>query len=336
MKKILLGANKAYYKANLHGHTTESDGVMTPAEVKKAYKDMGYSVVAFTDHEHLIDNSHLNDEGFIALTACEIAIKQFPNMSTLVKTDMKVCHMNFIAKRADNIDTPCYSSVYDHFCNEDNKDKIVHSCGEYERVYSGEGLSRMISIANEKGFLVAYNHPRWSLENACDYLSYRGLWAVEIWNTAVNRSGLYEYDINVYDDFLRNGDRIACVSADDSHNINHCFGGWVMINTSDFTYDGIIKALEEHNFYASTGPVIKSLVIEDNKAILTYEKGAYATISCQSRRAKKILAENKAGENVAVFDILPDKDGYIRFDVVDKDGNRANTNAYFCEDLFAE
>ncbi len=334
MKKILLDENKNYYKANLHCHTTESDGAMTPHEVKEQYKSRGYSVVAFTDHEHLIDNSYLNDESFLALTACEIAIKQFPEMSTLVKTDMKVCHLNFIAKKADNVDTPCYSSVYDHFWNEGNKDKIVHTCGEYNRVHSGKGISEMISIANEKGFLVTYNHPRWSLENACDYLGYEGLWAVEIFNTGVNRAGLYEYDINVFDDFLRKGDGIACVAADDNHNINDCFGGWVMINTSDFTYDGIIEALENHNFYASTGPVIKSLVIEDNKAILTYEKGAYAAISCQSRRSEKIVAENKNGENVAIFDILPERDGYIRFDIVDAEGNRANTNAFFCNELY--
>ena len=68
MKKVLLDSSLNYYKANLHGHTTESDGVMTPAEVKKLYKNEGYSVIAFTDHEHLIDNSYLNDDGFIALT----------------------------------------------------------------------------------------------------------------------------------------------------------------------------------------------------------------------------------------------------------------------------
>ncbi|MBR5308292.1 MAG: hypothetical protein IKU43_05940 [Clostridia bacterium] len=334
MKKVLLDSSLNYYKANLHGHTTESDGVMTPAEVKKLYKNEGYSVIAFTDHEHLIDNSYLNDDGFIALTACEVAIKEFPTMSTLVKTDMKVCHLNFISKRADNVDTPCYSSVYDHFWNEGNKDKIVHSCGEYERVHSGAGISEMIDIANKKGFLVTYNHPRWSLENATDYLGYKGLWAVEIYNTAVNRDGIYEYDINIMDDFLRKDMPIGCVAADDSHNNAHLFGGWVMINTDDFTYDGIIRALESYNFYASTGPEIKSLVIEDNKAILTYVGGEYATISCRSRRSKLIKAENADGENVAVFDILPDKDGYVRFDVVDGKGRRANTNAYLCADIF--
>ena len=39
------------YKANLHSHSVISDGNLTPAEMKKAYKDRGYSILAITDHE---------------------------------------------------------------------------------------------------------------------------------------------------------------------------------------------------------------------------------------------------------------------------------------------
>lgn len=336
MKKVLLDSEKNYYKANLHCHTTESDGAFTPKMVKELYKANGYSVVAFTDHEHLIDNSHLNDEEFVVLTACEIAIKQFPNLSTLKKTDMKVCHLNLISKNPHNVDTPCYNSVYDHFCNAENKNKIIHTCGEYERVYSGKGISEIIEIANKNGFLVCYNHPRWSLENARDYLGYEGLWAVEIYNTGCMRGGIYEYDINAYDDFLRDGHKIACVAADDNHNEKDMFGGWVMINSEKLDYESVVEALENHNFYASEGPVIKRLEITDTAAVLTYEKGCRATISCQSRRAQVKKAENPNGENTVEFEILPHEDGYVRFEVADEHGNCANTCAYFISDLISE
>ena len=39
---------------------------MTVEEIKEHYKANGYSIVAFTDHEHLIDNSHLDDDDFLA------------------------------------------------------------------------------------------------------------------------------------------------------------------------------------------------------------------------------------------------------------------------------
>lgn len=49
-KTELLPGGVTYYKANLHCHTTLSDGKLTPEEIKEAYKSRGYQVVAFTDH----------------------------------------------------------------------------------------------------------------------------------------------------------------------------------------------------------------------------------------------------------------------------------------------
>ena len=52
MKKYLISKEGQFYKANLHCHTTVSDGVMTPQEVKDYYKERGYSVVAITDRSY--------------------------------------------------------------------------------------------------------------------------------------------------------------------------------------------------------------------------------------------------------------------------------------------
>ena len=336
MSKItLLDRKKNFYKANLHCHTTCSDGKMTPEQIKEIYKAKGYSIVAFTDHEHLLDQSHLNDDQFLAITSCEVAIKEFPHLSTLVKTDMKVCHLNFYSKDPHNVDTPCYSSVYDHFINDEIKDRIVHSCGEYEREYGADGISAMIKEANKKGFLVSYNHPRWSLENATDYLGYEGIWAVEIYNSECNLTGIYEYDINVYDDFLRADNRLACTACDDNHGADSMFGGFIMVNAEKLDYYAVIDALEKHNFYASTGPVIKELYVEDGKAYLSFEGGEYALMSTKGRRASRKLAQNPNGENTVCFDIKMETDEYIRFDVVGSDGKRANTCAYFIDELCA-
>lgn len=329
MKKILLSEDKNFYKANMHCHSTKSDGAMTVEEIKAHYKANGYSVIAFTDHEHLIDNSYLNDENFLAITACEIAIKEFQNLSTLKKTDMKVCHLNLYAKNPSNIDTPCYNSHYDHFKNNIEESSIVHTCGEYEREYSPESISKMIKTASDGGFLVSYNHPRWSLENAADYLGYEGLWGVEIYNHSCTLAGHCEYDINVYDDFLRSGQKIACVAGDDNHSHSDTCGGYTVINAENLNYKDIITALENHNFYTSFGPVIKNLYIEDGVAHITYEKGDYAVISTKGRRVEKQFAQNPSGENTAHFKIFPDEDVYVRFDVADKFGKRANTCAYF-------
>ena len=73
----LLPASYGSYKANLHCHTTLSDGRLTPEEVKARYLAGGYSVVAFTDHNVLVDHSDLSDERFLALTGIEVDTDSF-------------------------------------------------------------------------------------------------------------------------------------------------------------------------------------------------------------------------------------------------------------------
>ena len=72
MRKYLLSESGSFYKANLHCHTTFSDGKLTPAEVKEVYKKLGYSIVAYTDHDILVPHDELNDEGFLALHGFEM------------------------------------------------------------------------------------------------------------------------------------------------------------------------------------------------------------------------------------------------------------------------
>ena len=333
MKKILLDKNKNFYKGNMHCHSTNSDGKKTPEELKEIFKKHGYSFLAITDHEHLIDYSYLNDEDFITITSAEYAIKEFPKQSTMVNQKMKVCHLNFYAKDPKNVNNVCYNAVYDHFSKGELKEAIVKPETDYERVYGHKGISEMIKMANENGFFVCYNHPRWSLENYGDYCGYDGLWGVEIYNTSCNCLGLYEYDINVFDDFLRDGKKIFASCGDDNHNKrvgDHCVA-FVQVNADSLTYDNIINALLKGDFYSSTGPEIYSLYVEDNKVYIECSDAKAITISTEGRRSNRVLAENGKLTS-AEFEIL-DSDGYFRIDVIDKEGNRANTQAYFIENL---
>ena len=74
MKKYLLPDDGKFYKANLHMHTTISDGNMSLEETKKAFIEHGYSIVAFTDHEVMVPHNDLSDENFLAITSTEISL----------------------------------------------------------------------------------------------------------------------------------------------------------------------------------------------------------------------------------------------------------------------
>lgn len=332
MEKVLFGSKKNVYKGNLHCHSTLSDGRLTPEELKERYKSRGYSFLAITDHEHLNNNSYLDDEDFLTITSCEVAIKEFPKESTLKNFNMKVCHLNFYAKEQDNVYNFFYNSVYDHFSAPERRYSFKNPPADVPRIY-GEGINELIKSANENGFFVAYNHPRWSLENYGDYSKYEGLWGVEIFNTNCNRGGLYEYDINVLDDFLRDGKRIYASSGDDNHNrYDDSFGTAVMVEANELKYPQIIDGLLKGNFYTTTGPEIKRISVDGNKVSVVCSKAKNIYYSTHGRRAKCVRAMEGEYLTAATFEIF-DTDIYFRISVLDEFGNRADSQAYFLDEI---
>lgn len=325
--KILLNENKPFFKANLHCHTTYSDGKHTPQEVKDEYKKRGYSIVAFTDHEHIMDQSHLNDENFLAITGFELTLKEYPWLSSGTNPAMRTAHFNMYSLDPHNTITPCYNSVYDYFGTEEARKMIRHE-GEYERIYTAEGINEIIRTVKEKGFIVCYNHPTWSMENATDYLGYEGMFAVEIYNSGCSYDGRGD-DEHVYDDLLRAGKRVFCIAADDMHQFYHGFGGWTCINTDKLEYASVMEALQKGDFYASQGPQIFSLVQDGNKVKIRTSACRKISLITGTRRAAAVHAQEGTPLTEAEFVLDMEKDIYFRIRVTDNSGYNAYTQAYF-------
>ena len=334
---ILLDKTKGYYKANLHCHTTNSDGTLSPERIKEEYLARGYSVVAFSDHEHLIDNSHLTSDDFIAITACELAIKENPDGSTMSHPLMRATHLCLYAKDPHNTVTPCYSSHYDHFINRHVEGRIRYD-SEYERAYGAEGVRDICRRAHEAGFLVCYNHPGWSLESAEQYLGYDDIDFVEILNTGSVIKGLQD-DEAAFAELHLAGRRVFCTAADDNHNRkpldspeSDSFGSFVMINSDTLSYQGIISALEEGSFYASQGPKIYSLILDKGEVSIECSPARRISIISRGRRSMAINAPR--GESIceATFKLREDMDAF-RIKIEDSEGYRAYSQLYYLDDL---
>lgn len=332
MKKVLLGTKKNFYKANMHCHSNLSDATLTPEQLKALYKGNGYSILAITDHDSIRNHSYLDDEDFLTITSMEISIKE-RLVSTSVDRYMKVCHLNVYAEKQDNEYNVCYSSAYDKYSPKERVEAIVKKDGDHQRTYSAQGINEIIEAANKNGFLVSYNHPTWSLETYEQYSQYTGIWGVEIFNTACVTAGLFEYNDHVFDEFLRMGKRVFPIAADDNHNDrDDSFGGFIMVNSDALQYENIIESLKCGDFYASTGPLIDEVFVEGDTVTVKCANAKHVYLSTCSRRAYGIHAPNDGYLNEAEFKFIPD-DIYFRITVVDEFGNRANTGAYFIEEL---
>ena len=106
MKKHLLPEGGSWYKANLHCHSTISDGKLTPEELKKVYTEKGYSIIAYTDHNVMLDHSNLNDENFLALVGYELDVSE-PYRGRPAGYD-KTCHFCAIAIDPKEAKQVCY------------------------------------------------------------------------------------------------------------------------------------------------------------------------------------------------------------------------------------
>ena len=76
MKKTGLCTEGNWYKGNLHLHSTNSDGVRTPEEVAKVYREHGYDFISFTEHEHYTYNQELDSEHFLIIPGTELSCEK--------------------------------------------------------------------------------------------------------------------------------------------------------------------------------------------------------------------------------------------------------------------
>lgn len=332
MKKMLLDSQKKFFKANLHCHSTISDGTKTPEEIKEMYMQNGYSIVAYTDHDVLLDHSDLCDENFLALNGMEMEFGAEDEEFSLVK----VCHLCFIALEADNLNQFCYHRSKYLFGNAPKYRHLLkfdEAKPDFERKYTPECINEVISEGRKNGFFVTYNHPSWSLENLDDYGKYKGMNAMEICNYCCVRMGYDDYNEKEYDDILRTGQKIFCIAADDNHNhIKDSFGGFTVINADALEYRTVTEALEKGNCYASQGPEIKELWYEDGKIGITCSSAEKIVLNTGIRRTEAVFREGEEPLTSAVFSV-GEKDRYVRITVTDSSGKHANTHAYFTEDL---
>jgi len=65
-----------WYRGNLHCHTTESDGRLSPEDAAKHYRARGYDFLCLTDHNKVDDPGGLSTEGFLVLPGVETSPAQ--------------------------------------------------------------------------------------------------------------------------------------------------------------------------------------------------------------------------------------------------------------------
>ena len=140
---------------------------------------------------------------------------------------------------------------------------------------------------------------------------------------------------NIWDRLLSAGRQVWGIAVDDSHHFQNEFGpgrsnpgrGWVQVRTDKLAVDGVLQALDDGDFYASTGVTLADLRSTPGEIaieIATVSEDKYTTVFTGQR-----------GTELYVSDSLNPRyrpsrlDGYVRATVYSSRGTKAWTQPVF-------
>ncbi len=336
MVKYLLPQRERYFKTAMHIHTDVSDGFWTPEELKACFKEHGFSCVAFSDHNLIVDHSDLNDEDFLALTSYEMTMKDNnPN-----GWHAKHLHINVTAKRPDHL---WQAAMPQYFYKNSplyrDKVEIVDKPMEFTM----EAINEFVADSNAKGFLCTYNHPD-SRTVGDEDMVLTGFWGIEVFNYDAYHCGNPSYNDAKFQRMLLRGENVFPIISDDCHSRKSFRGSGLWVGARELTYEAMIEALEKGDFYATNGPKIHSLMLDDE---------GFLHVECTEVMQASLLSHHNFmqmqppyGEKAPVtevkFDInkwlgsITDEDrdrAFLRLVLTDAAGKKAYTRAYWWNDL---
>lgn len=249
------------HKANLHTHTTMSDGQYTPAESIDRYRKLGYSVLSLTDHDTMGPGGDQDPE-------------RQQTTWPWSRHDRDPGALGMVAIQGNEISR-------------------VHHIGSYFSDYGNADVNleqEALEKIGEKNGLAVFFHPgRYSktVEWYVDmYRNHPHLIGIEIYN----QGDRYPNDRKTWDSILTAmmGERAVWgFSNDDMHSLGHIGRNWNVLLLPELSAAAVRRAMEQGVYffvYAPKGhngmppPAIRSIDIDSRKGRIRIEARDYETI----------------------------------------------------------
>lgn len=226
---FLLNGQARYYKAQMHCHTTNSDGGYTPQALAEKYYNEGYEIIMITDHNYLTAFQEVTVPGMLVIQSEEITFDR---------------HMNAFFISSNIVPDSGYTcqNAIDEVKGQGGLIQLNHYCeGPFTDDNWAVSAPEIISFTDGPDFL-------------------------EIWNTGTESVQTHD-DKSIWDEVLTSGKVVWGSATDDFHpavleslEFNK---GWNMLWLDSLTPEQVRNALINGNFYASTGVEITSYIITD-------------------------------------------------------------------------
>ena len=195
-------------------------------------------------------------------------------------------------------------------------------------------------MIKQRGGEAVLAHPYWSNLTVNEMLLCKGCIGLEVYNNYFQ--GMLDAGLAYvhWDQIIQKNVPMFGFACDDAHRyseteelVSDACGGWIMVRTENLTASDLFESIQKGYFYASSGPEIKNVVIENNKIYV--ETSPVKTISFKGYDTQSKYCYRKDGGLIESASYEFDEYKiYIRIQCTDAEGNMAWTNPiYFKDDL---
>jgi predicted metal-dependent phosphoesterase TrpH len=312
---------KRWYKGNLHTHSYWSDGDEFPEMILDWYKTHHYDFIALSDH-----NTMARDEKWVKVIKSKMYedsfnqyLAKFGPQWVTYKTDSGRTHVKLktFQEYQARFGDKGFLVIPSEEISDRAEGKPVHLCGtNLQSLVSPQGGTTVLEVMQRNVDAVLrqreetglpmfphINHPNFHYGISMqDMINLHGERFFEVYNghPAVHNEGdsLHPGTEQMWDEInlaylKRHQPLMMGLGTDDSHSY-HQFGtayansgrGWVMVYTDSLNAGSLIAALERGDFYASSGVVLKKVVVQKKTISLEVEPEAGITYTIEFIGAK--------------------------------------------------
>lgn len=297
-----------WLKGNLHSHTTNSDGSVSPAELVDWYRRNHYDFLAITDHDYITNVDSLQGDSLLLIPGIEFGYH--PAESPEWALDMLGIN---IRELPDFLDP-------DHTGHVKNDPSI--------------SPQRIIDHLNSIGGMAIMCHPYFMINMMEPYMKYQGFVGVEAYNYVCEEMcGRGHHEI-YWDAMLFHGKKVWGFATDDSHAPE--FGrAWIEVKAREKSIPAILEAIREGRFYATSGPVIHDLDYSNGHVRITFDRPCDVVAFPSSKKGYIVRSYENSfslvdGRRRFSADVaVSEGQRYLRMELVDAHGNKAYTNPIY-------